>query len=70
MLQAIAHAGLLPCKDGVADGLYGNSPACLDAVAAWGGVTMLVAMPAAQGKRHSGWPTMPCANILAGTALG
>jgi SRSO17 transposase len=46
MLQAIAHAGLLPFTYVVADGLYGQSPACLDAVDAWVGVMPFVAMPA------------------------
>ena len=44
-LQAIAHEGLVPCRDVVADCLYGHSPAFLDAVDAWVGVTTLVAMP-------------------------
>jgi SRSO17 transposase len=46
MLQAIAHAGLLPFKYVVADGLYGPSPDFLEAVDAWVGVTTCVAMPA------------------------
>jgi SRSO17 transposase len=46
MLQAIAHAGLLPCKYFVADCLYGHSPDCLDAVEACLGVTTCVAIPA------------------------
>jgi SRSO17 transposase len=46
MLQAIAHAGLLPCKYVVADCLYGQSPDFLDAVDACVGGTTLVAMPA------------------------
>ena len=45
MLQAIAHEGLLPFKYIVADCLYGNSPAFLDAVDACVGVTALVAIP-------------------------
>ena len=45
MLQAIAHAGLLPLKDVVADGLYGQSPDLLDAVDACVGVTTFVAIP-------------------------
>ena len=46
MVPAIAYEGLLPCKYVVADGLYGNSPAFLDAVDAWVGVTTCVAIPA------------------------
>src|SRR5262245_52611080 len=46
MLQAIAHAGLLPFKYVVADCLYGNSPDFLDAVDACVGVTTFVAIPA------------------------
>ena len=46
MLQAIAHEGLLPFKYVVADCLYGNSPAFLDAVDACVGVTTFVAIPA------------------------
>jgi SRSO17 transposase len=46
MVQAMAHEGLLPFKDGVADGLSGHSPAFLDAVDACVGVTTCVAMPA------------------------
>jgi hypothetical protein len=49
MLQVIAHEGLLPCKYLVADGLYGNSPACWDAVEAWVGVTACVA-PSAETR--------------------
>lgn len=45
MLQAIAHAGLLPFKYVVADCLYGNSPDFLDAVDACVGVTTFVAIP-------------------------
>jgi SRSO17 transposase len=45
MLQAIAHAALLPCKYVVADCLYGNSPDFLDAVDACVGVTTFVAIP-------------------------
>jgi SRSO17 transposase len=45
MLRHIAHEGLLPLKYLVADGLYGNSPACLDAVDACLGITALVAIP-------------------------
>ena len=45
MLQAIVHAGLLPFKYVVADCLYGNSPAFLDAVDACVGVTTFVAIP-------------------------
>ena len=46
MLQAIAHAGLLPFKYVVADGLYGNSPDFLDAVDTCVGITTFVAIPA------------------------
>jgi SRSO17 transposase len=45
MLQGIVQAGLLPCKYVVADCLYGNSPAFLDAVDACVGVTTFVAIP-------------------------
>ena len=45
MLQAIAHAGLLQQKDVVADGLYGQSRTCSDAVDACVGVTTFVAIP-------------------------
>jgi SRSO17 transposase len=45
MLQAIAAEGLLPFKYLVADCLYGNSPAFLDAVDACVGVTALLAIP-------------------------
>jgi SRSO17 transposase len=45
MLQAIAAEGLLPFKYVVADCLYGNSPAFLDAVDACVGVTALLAIP-------------------------
>jgi SRSO17 transposase len=45
MLQAIAYDGLLPFKYVVADCLYGNSPAVLDAVDACVGVTTFVAIP-------------------------
>jgi SRSO17 transposase len=44
MLQAMAQEGLLPFKYVVADCLYGNSPAFLDAVDACVGVTALVAI--------------------------
>src|SRR5882724_4550628 len=46
MVQAMAHEGLLPFKDVVADGLSGKSPAFLDAVDACVGVTTCVALPA------------------------
>lgn len=46
MLQAIVRGGLLPFKYVVADCLYGNSPAFLDAVDACVGVTTLLAIPA------------------------
>ena len=39
MLQAMAHEGLVPFKDVVADGVSGHSPAFLDAVDACVGVT-------------------------------
>ena len=42
MLQAIVRGGLLPFKYVVADCLYGNSPAFLDAVDACVGVTTFV----------------------------
>jgi SRSO17 transposase len=45
MLQAIAQEGLLPFKYVVADCLYGNSPAFLDAVDACVGITTFVAIP-------------------------
>jgi SRSO17 transposase len=45
MLEAIVHEGLLPFKYIVADCLYGNSPAFLDAVDACVGITALVAIP-------------------------
>src|SRR5438874_139634 len=44
MLQAMAHEGLVPFKYMVADCVYGNSPAFLDAVDACVGVTALVAL--------------------------
>jgi SRSO17 transposase len=44
MLQAIVHAGLLPCKYIVADCLYGNSPDFLEALDACVGITALVAI--------------------------
>jgi SRSO17 transposase len=44
MLQAMAHEGLVPFKYIVADCVYGNSPAFLDAVDACVGVTALVAI--------------------------
>src|SRR5262249_8988376 len=46
MWQAIGRAGLFPCKYGVADCLYGQRPALLDAVDACVGVTTCGAMPA------------------------
>jgi hypothetical protein len=46
MLQTMAQEGLLPFKYVVADCLYGNSPAFLDAVDACVGVTTFVAIPA------------------------
>src|SRR5262249_51631757 len=46
MLQAIAHAGLLPFKYVVADCLYGQSPDFLDAVDACVEITSFVAIPA------------------------
>jgi SRSO17 transposase len=45
MLEAIVQEGLLPFKYIVADCLYGNSPAFLDAVDACVGRTALVAIP-------------------------
>ena len=45
MLEAMAHEGLLPFKYIVADCLYGQSPAFLDAVDACVGRTALVAIP-------------------------
>jgi SRSO17 transposase len=44
MLQAMAHEGLGPFKDVVADCVYGNSPAFLDAVDACVGITALGAI--------------------------
>src|SRR5262245_12118255 len=44
MWQAMAQEGRLPCKDVVADCLYGHSPDFLDAGDACGGVTALVAI--------------------------
>jgi SRSO17 transposase len=46
LLQTIAQEALLPFKYVVADGLYGNSPAFLDAVDKCIGVTAFVAIPA------------------------
>ena len=46
MLQAIVREGLLPFKYVVADCLYGNSPAFLDAVDACVGITAWLAIPA------------------------
>jgi SRSO17 transposase len=46
MVKAIWNEGRLPCRYLVADGLYGNSPAFLDAIDACVGVTALVAVPA------------------------
>jgi SRSO17 transposase len=46
MVQALAQEGLLPCKYGVADCLYGNSPAFWDAIEACIGVSGFVAIPA------------------------
>ena len=45
MVTAIRGEGRRPCKYVVADGLYGKSPDCLDAIEACGGVTSLVSMP-------------------------
>src|SRR5215469_3465702 len=45
MLRHIVHEGLLPFRYIVADCLYGNSPAFLDAVDACVGITALVAIP-------------------------
>jgi SRSO17 transposase len=45
MLEAIVHEGLLPFKYIVADCLYGNRPAFLEAVDACVGITALVAIP-------------------------
>jgi SRSO17 transposase len=45
MLPGIVREGLLPFKYVVADCLYGNSPAFLDAVDACVGITALVAIP-------------------------
>jgi hypothetical protein len=45
MLQALRQEGLLPFKYLVADCLYGNSPAFLDAIDACVGVTAFVAIP-------------------------
>jgi SRSO17 transposase len=45
ILEAMAHAGLLPFKYMVADCLYGNSSTLLDAVDACVGRTALVAIP-------------------------
>jgi hypothetical protein len=42
----MVQEGLLPCKYVVADCLYGNRPAFLDAMDACVGVTALVAIPA------------------------
>jgi SRSO17 transposase len=46
MVQAIAPEGLLPFTYVVADCLYGQSPAFLEAVDACVGVTTCVAIPA------------------------
>lgn len=46
MLQAIRREHRLPCKDIVADCLYGNSPDFLDALEACVGGTAWVSMPA------------------------
>jgi hypothetical protein len=51
----MAHAGLLPFKSIVADGLYGQRPACLDAVEACVGRTALVAIP----SETRGWRQRP-----------
>jgi SRSO17 transposase len=45
MLRHMVHEGLLPFRYIVADCLYGNSPAFLDAVDACVGITALVAIP-------------------------
>src|SRR4029453_7105485 len=55
MLQAIVHAGLLPFRYVVADGLYGQSPDFLDAVDAWVGGTTFVAIP----SETRGWLQRP-----------
>jgi SRSO17 transposase len=55
MLQAIVRAGLLPFQYVVADCLYGNSPAFLDAVDACVGVTTFVAIP----SETRGWLQRP-----------
>jgi SRSO17 transposase len=56
MLQAIAHERLLPFKYVVADGLYGNSPAFLDAVDACVGITTFGAIP----SETRCWLQRPC----------
>jgi SRSO17 transposase len=55
MVQAIVHAGLLPFRYVVADGLYGQSPDFLDAVDACVGVTTFVAIP----SETRGWLQRP-----------
>jgi SRSO17 transposase len=55
MVAAIAHEELRPCKDIVADGLYGHSHVCLDAVDACVGSTAWVAVP----SETRGWLPRP-----------
>jgi hypothetical protein len=45
MLRDIRTAGILPFTSVVADGLYGNRPACLDAVEEAGSTISLVSIP-------------------------
>jgi SRSO17 transposase len=66
MLQAIAHEGLLPFKYVVADCLYGNSPAFLDAVDACVGITTFVAIP----SETRCWLQRPCTKGKSSTYKG
>ena len=51
----MAHEGLWPFKDMVADCLYGNRPTCLDAIDACVGITAFVAIP----SETRGWLPRP-----------
>jgi SRSO17 transposase len=61
MLQARAREGRLPCKSLVAECLDGHSPACLEAIDAWVGVTACVAIPS---ETRGGLPRPPTAEHM------
>jgi hypothetical protein len=55
MVQSIRQEGILPCRDIVAESVYGTSPDFLTALAACVGTTALGAL----SSETRGWPQRP-----------